>query len=49
MMVSGFPDEWKLPKMKPLYKKGDRYDIQNYSPISIISIFAKLLMIIVKD
>jgi len=38
-----FPLEWKLAKAKPLYKKGDRYDIQNYRPISIISVFAKLL------
>jgi hypothetical protein len=38
-----FPDEWKLAKVKPLYKKGDRYDIQNYRPVSIISVFAKLL------
>jgi hypothetical protein len=37
-----FPDEWKLAKVKPLYKKGDRYNIQNYRPISIISVFAKL-------
>jgi retron-type reverse transcriptase len=29
--------------VKPLYKNGDRYDIQNYRPISIISVFAKLL------
>jgi hypothetical protein len=38
-----FPDEWKAAKVKPWYKKGDRYDIQNYRPISIISVFAKLL------
>jgi hypothetical protein len=38
-----FPLEWKLAKAKPLYKKGDRYDIQNCRPISIISVFAKLL------
>ena len=38
-----FPDEWKSAKVKPLYKKGDRYDIQNYRPIPIISVFAKLL------
>ena len=41
--VGGFPHEWKLSKVKPLYKKGDRYDIQNYRPISIISVLAKLL------
>jgi len=38
-----FPDELKLAKVKPLYKKGDRYDIQNYRPISIISVIVKLL------
>jgi hypothetical protein len=29
--------------VKPLYKKGDKYNIQNYRPISIISVFTKLL------
>ena len=38
-----FPDEWKTAKVTPLHKKGDRYDIHNYRPISIISVFAKLL------
>jgi len=38
-----FPDEWKVAQMKPLYKKGDTYNIQNNRPISIISVFAKLL------
>jgi hypothetical protein len=38
-----FPENWKTAKITPLYKKGDRYDVQNYRPISIISVFAKLL------
>jgi len=38
-----FPYEWKLAKVKTLYKKGDKYDIQHCRPISIISVFAKLL------
>jgi len=38
-----FPDVWKTAKVKPLYKKGDKYDMQNYIPISIISVFTKLL------
>jgi hypothetical protein len=38
-----FPDVWKRVKVKPLYKKGDTYDMQNYRPISIIPAFAKLL------
>jgi len=38
-----FLDEWKAAKVKPLQKKGDRHDIHNYRPISIILLFAKLL------
>jgi hypothetical protein len=38
-----FLDAWKTAKMKPLYKKRDKYDMCNYRPISIILIFAKLL------
>jgi len=38
-----FPDIWKTAKVKPLYKKGDKYDMKNYRPISIINIFTKLL------
>jgi hypothetical protein len=38
-----FPDQWKLAKVKPLYKKGYKQNIQNYRPISILLVFAKLL------
>jgi len=38
-----FPDIWKTAKVKPLYKKGDKYDMKNYTPISIIPVFVKLL------
>ena len=38
-----FPDMMKLAKIKPLFKKGDRQDIQNYRPISILSAFSKIL------
>ena len=37
-----FPDEWKKANMRTLYKKGDRNNMQNYRPISKISVFAKL-------
>jgi hypothetical protein len=37
-----FPDKRKTAKVKLLYKKEDRYDMHNYRPISIISLFAKL-------
>jgi hypothetical protein len=38
-----FPKESKIAKAKPLYKKGGRYNIQNYRPISVLSFFFKLL------
>ena len=38
-----FQDVWKTAKVKPLHKKGDKYHMQNYRPISIISVFTKLL------
>jgi len=28
-----FLNEWKIAKVKPLCKKRDKYDIQNYRPI----------------
>jgi hypothetical protein len=38
-----FPENLKIAKVTPLHKKEDRHDMQNYRPISIISVFAKLL------
>jgi len=38
-----FPVLWKTAKLKPLHKKGDNYDMNNYRPISIIPVFAKIL------
>jgi hypothetical protein len=32
-----------MAKAKPLHKKGDKYDMNNYRPISIIPVFAKIL------
>jgi hypothetical protein len=37
-----FPELFKLARVKPLYKKGDPYSIQNYRPISILSVFSKI-------
>jgi len=38
-----FPDIWKTAKVKPLYRKGDKYDMKNYRPISIIPLITKRL------
>ena len=38
-----FPDVSKTAKTKPVYKKGDKDDVWNYRPISVIPVSAKLL------
>ena len=37
-----FPDDWKLAKVTPIFKHGDRSDMNNYRPISVISAVAKV-------
>lgn len=44
-----FPTQFKVAIVKPIYKKGDKKSMGNYRPISIISIFAKVLEKIVKN
>ena len=38
-----FPDEMKLAKVIPLFKKGCKFKVNNYRPVSILSIFSKIL------
>ena len=44
-----FPDDWKCARVAPLFKVGDRNDVNNYRPISVISVVAKLFERIVCD
>ena len=37
-----FPNELKLAKVIPTFKNGDKQDITNYRPISILSFFSKI-------
>ena len=31
-----YPDKFKIARVRPLYKKGDKQGIENYRPISIL-------------
>ena len=43
------PNVWKLAKITPILKPGARNEKNNYRPISVLSVFAKLFEKIVHD
>ena len=38
-----FPEKLKLAKVSPVFKKGNKSDMNNYRPISVLSVFSKIL------
>lgn len=38
-----FPEKLKTALVIPVFKKGDKCDIKNYRPISLLSVFAKII------
>lgn len=38
-----FPDNLKLAKVIPIFKSGSKYEVNNYRPISLLSVFSKIL------
>ena len=43
------PLDWKSANVVPIFKKGDRSEVQNYRPVSLTSLVCKLLESILKD
>lgn len=49
-LTSGiFPDDRKCARVTPLFKQGERSDLNNYRPISVIPVIAKVFESIVYD
>ena len=49
-LLSGiFLDDWKRARVTPLFKQGEASDLNNYRPISVISVLAKVFERIVYD
>lgn len=49
VIITGtFPDELKISKITPLYKLGDKDSMNNYRPISVISVLSKIVEKIIK-
>ena len=47
--MSLFPDEWKIARIIPLYKNGQRYVPGNYRPISLLPAISKIMERILYD
>ena len=38
-----YPTAWKLAKISPLYKKGDKFDARNYRPVAVLPALSKVM------
>ena len=49
LRLSVVPMEWKRARVSPLFKSGDRSEMTNYKPISVLPVMGKILERIVHD
>ena len=43
------PSDWKIANIVPVYKKGDKSDVENYRPISLTSFVMKVMEKYIRD
>ena len=41
--TSTFPSAWKQAKVIPIFKDGDKSDVNNYSPVSVLPVISKTI------
>ena len=49
LMCGEFPSEWKCANVSPVPKAGDKHDVNNYRPVSVIPVIAKVFESLVHD
>ena len=42
LLRNSFSDSAKMPSVRPIFKKGERTEIGNYRPVSILNCFSKI-------
>ena len=47
--TSIFPDAWKLARVTPIFKEGDKDDRSNYRPISVLPAISRLFEKLITD
>ena len=43
LCASTFPSAWKQAKVTPIFKDGDKSDVNNYIPISVLPVISKII------
>ena len=43
LRIGVVPDDWKLANVVPVYKHGEKAEVENYRPISLLSLISKTL------
>ena len=47
--LNKFPSAFKLAKVKPIFKKGQKTNVSNYRPISLLPILSKVIEKVVRE